>query len=145
MKPVQTKPASAELIVVGYTDPEKSHVGFGALLVAYYNPAGVLTYAGKVGTGYSDKLLTTLRATLDALGQDAPTVTLPKGIRRTGVHWVQPEIVVETEFTEWTSDGVLRHPSFLGIRDDKPAREVVLDRALSPDVKTTHRGKVRKR
>jgi len=134
-----------ELIVVGYTDPEKSRIGFGALLVGYYDPAGVLTYAGKVGTGYSDKLLTTLRAALDALGQDAPTVTLPKGISRTGVHWVRPEIVVETEFTEWTSAGVLGHPSFLGIRDDKPAREVVLDRALGPDVKTRHRGKSRPR
>ena len=134
-----------ELIVVGFTDPEHSRVGFGALLVGYYNPAGVLTYAGKVGTGYSDKLLMTLRATLDALGQDAPTVTLPKGISRTGVHWVRPELVVEIEFTEWTSDGVLRHSSFLGIRDDKPARDVVLDRTLNPNLKTTHWKKARKR
>jgi bifunctional non-homologous end joining protein LigD len=132
-----------ELIVVGFTDPEGARTGFGALLLGYYNPDGVLTYAGKVGTGYSDKLLRTLRAKLDALGQPTATVTLPKGISRTGVHWVKPQIVVETSFTEWTSDGVLRHPSFLGLREDKAAREVVLSKTLNPEVKTTHWAKKR--
>lgn len=98
----------------------------------------MLTYAGKVGTGYSDKVLRTLRAKLDALSQSAATVTLPKGISRTGVHWVKPQLVVETSFTEWTSDGVLRHPSFLGVREDKAARDVVLNRSLNPEHKTTH-------
>jgi bifunctional non-homologous end joining protein LigD len=135
-----------ELVVVGFTDPEKSRVGFGGLLLGYYAKAtGILTYAGKVGIGFSDKLLAQLHGRLIALEQGTPTVILPKGIRRTGVHWVRPEIVVETEFTEWTSDGVLRHPSFLGIREDKPARDVVLDRALSPDAKSTHWAKVRRR
>jgi bifunctional non-homologous end joining protein LigD len=130
-----------ELVVVGFTDPERSRVGFGALLLGYYNSAGILTYAGKVGTGYSDKVLTSLRLKLETLRQTAPTVTLPKGISRTGVHWVAPEIVVETSFTEWTSDGILRHPVFIGVREDKPARDVVLDRKLNPEAKTTHWGK----
>jgi bifunctional non-homologous end joining protein LigD len=65
-------------------------------------------------------------------------------ISRNGVHWVAPEIVVETSFTEWTSDGILRHPVFLGVREDKPARDVVLDRKLNPEAKTTHWGKERK-
>jgi ATP-dependent DNA ligase len=65
--------------------------------------------------------------------QTAPTVTLPKSISRTGVHWVRPEIVVESSFTERTKDGMLRHPSDLGERSDKPAKDVVLDRARSPD------------
>ena len=123
-----------ELVVVGYTDPENSRVGFGALLVGYYNPAGMLTYAGKVGTGYSDKLLLRLRRQLNAIEDLAPTVTLPRGITHTGVHWVRPEIVIETSFTEWTPDGILRHPSFLGLREDKAPREVV----LSPGAKSMH-------
>jgi ATP-dependent DNA ligase len=68
-----------------------------------------------------------------------------KGVSRTGVHWVRPEIVVETSFTEWTKDGMLRHPSFLGERLDKSPKEVVLDRVLSPEAKATHWRKSGKR
>lgn len=135
-----------ELIVVGFTDPEKSRIGFGGLLLGYYAKAtGMLTYAGKVGTGFDNKLLARLRGRLDAMEQVAPTVTLPRGLSRSGVHWVRPEIVAEIQFTEWTKDGILRHPSCLGERLDKPAKDVVLDRALRPDAKSTHWAKTRKR
>jgi bifunctional non-homologous end joining protein LigD len=76
--------------------------------------------------------------------QTAPTVTLPKGISRTGVHWVRPEIVVETSFTEWTKDVMLRHPSYLGERLDNPAKDVVLDCALSPSAKSTYWAKAKR-
>jgi bifunctional non-homologous end joining protein LigD len=86
-----------ELIVVGFTDPEKSRIGFGGLLLGYYAKAtGILTYAGKVGTGLSDKVLAQLYGRLKPTEKAEPTVVLPKGISRTGVHWVRPEIVVET-------------------------------------------------
>ena len=135
-----------DLIVVGFTDPENSRIGFGGLLLGYYARAtGALTYAGKVGTGFSNKLLALLRGRLDAMEQSASTVVLPRGISRMGVHWVRPEIVVETSFTEWTKDGILRHPSYLGERLDKAAEEVVLDRALNPDAKSTHWSKARGR
>jgi bifunctional non-homologous end joining protein LigD len=135
-----------ELIVVGFTGPEKSRIGFGGLLLGYYAKATVtLTYAGKVGTGFDNKLLARLRGRLDAMEQVAPTVTLRRGISRNGVHWVWPEIVVETQFTQWTKDGILRHPSYLGERLDKPAKDVVLDRALSPNAKSTRWAKLKKR
>jgi bifunctional non-homologous end joining protein LigD len=135
-----------ELIVVGFTDPEKSRVGVGGLLLGYYTKAtGTLTFAGKVGTGFSDKLLAQLRGRLDTIERSEPNVILPKGVSQRGVHWVRPEIVVETSFTEWTRDGILRHPSFLGERLDKPAKDVVLDRALSPNAKVTHWAKARRR
>ncbi len=97
---------------------------------------GALTYAGKVGTGFDNKLLAQLRPRLDAMEQSTPTVSPPTGICGAGVHWVRREIVVETSFTEWTRDGILRHPSLLGERLDKQANDVVLDRALSPDAES---------
>ncbi len=133
-----------ELVVVGFTDPAGERIGFGSLLVGYYTPAGTLNYAGGVGTGYSDKVLRTLRARLDTIAQKEATVMLPKSVSRTGVHWVRPEMVVEVRFTEWTSDGILRHPVFLGVREDKTAREVVLDRTVNPDAKTTRWNRARR-
>jgi ATP-dependent DNA ligase len=92
------------------------------LLLGYYaKSTGVLTYVGKVDMGFSDKLLAQLHGRLEAMEQSEPNVILPKGVSRTGVHWVRPEIVVETRFTEWTKDGMLRHPSFLDERLDKSA------------------------
>jgi ATP-dependent DNA ligase len=90
------------------------------------------TYAGKVGTGFSNKLLAQLNGRLAALGQSEPTVAPPKGIRQTGVHGVRPGIVVETSFTEWTKDGMPRHPSFLGIREDKLRRSRNLVNRAAP-------------
>jgi DNA ligase D-like protein (predicted ligase) len=114
--------ARQELVVGGWTDPNGARTGFGALLVGYYDGDHLL-YAGKVGTGFDERTLRSLHQTLRSLETPAPPFADPPKER--GVHWARPELVAEVEFTEWTRDGRLRHPSFLGLRDDKPARSVV--------------------
>jgi bifunctional non-homologous end joining protein LigD len=112
-----------ELVVGGFTDPQGARVGFGALLVGYYD-GGAFRYAGKVGTGYDTRLLLALTEQLRELEQDeSPFEGKPPA--RKNVHWVRPELVVQVGFAEWTKDGRLRHPRFLGLRDDKAAHEVV--------------------
>jgi bifunctional non-homologous end joining protein LigD len=118
--------ARQELVVVGYTEPAGSRVGIGALLLGVHDADGRLVYAGKVGTGFSHQTLVELETRLSAMEQtSAPVVNPPRGYRARGVHWVRPELVAEVEFTEWTDDGRIRHPSFQGVREDKEAREVV--------------------
>jgi bifunctional non-homologous end joining protein LigD len=112
-----------ELVVGGYTDPQGARVGFGALLVGYYDK-GKLRYAGKVGTGYNTRLLLTLTEQLRKLEQDESPFDGPPPVRK-NVHWVKPKLVAQVGFAEWTKDGRLRHPRFLGIRDDKQAKYVV--------------------
>jgi DNA ligase D-like protein (predicted ligase) len=111
-----------EFVVAGFTDPQGSRSGFGALLVGYY-ASGKLRYAGKVGTGYNSKLLKDLRAQLDSLEQDESPFA--DRVREKGSHWVKPRIVAQIGFTEWTRDGKLRHPRFTGLRRDKKASDVV--------------------
>jgi len=112
-----------EFVIGGYTDPQGSRIGFGALLVGYYE-AGKLIYAGKVGTGYDDATLQRLSATLASLETGVSPFT-GDGLPRHGVHWVTPKLVAQVGFTEWTGDGKLRHPRFLGLRTDKDPKEVV--------------------
>jgi bifunctional non-homologous end joining protein LigD len=121
-----------EFVVAGFTDPRSSRQGFGALLLGVHGDAG-LSYAGRVGSGFRAPLLLDLRRRLDALEQpDAPfAAPLPRAERR-GVHWVSPSLVAEVSFSSWTRDGRLRHPSFLGLREDKPASGVVRDRPAAP-------------
>jgi bifunctional non-homologous end joining protein LigD len=115
-----------EMVVGGFTDPGGSRRGFGALLLGVYDDKGKLLYSGRVGTGFDDELLSSLRRTLDALEQPkSPFENPPRGADARGVHWVKPKLVAEVEFTEWTSDGTLRHPAFLGLRADKRATDVV--------------------
>jgi bifunctional non-homologous end joining protein LigD len=115
-----------ELVIGGFTDPEGSRQGFGALLLGVYDTKGNLRYSGKVGTGLNDALLVKLRRTLDGLVQDKPTfINPPRGAEARRAHWVTPELVAEVSFTEWTQDGTLRHPSFQGLRNDKRAQDVV--------------------
>jgi bifunctional non-homologous end joining protein LigD len=114
-----------ELVVGGYTDPHGSRAEFGALLLGYYDAARALQYAGKVGTGFDHVLLSEIGQRLRALEQPDPPFQDAAAIRERGVHWVAPELVAEVAFTEWTTAGRLRHPRFLGLRDDKSAREVV--------------------
>ena len=123
-----------ELVIGGYTDPQGSRIGFGALLVGHYD-GDRLIYAGKVGTGYDTATLRDLAARLAALRTDAMPFALSSigGVARRdvageGVHWVRPELVAQIAFAEWTADGRLRHPRFEGLRDDKAAREVVRER-----------------
>ena len=115
-----------EFVIGGYTDPKGSRKGFGALLIGYYEGSD-LRYAGKVGTGFDDQLLTGLSRQLAATEQD-PSPFADEGLPRKGVHWVRPVLVCQVGFTEWTPGGQLRHPRFLGLRRDKSPREVVRER-----------------
>jgi bifunctional non-homologous end joining protein LigD len=120
--------ADQELVIGGFTDPRGSRAGFGALLVGHFQD-GDLTYAGKVGTGYNDVLLRDLRGELDRLARDdSPFARNTENLPRKDVHWVEPRLVAQIGFTEWTRDGRLRHPRLLGLRRDKDAREVVRER-----------------
>jgi bifunctional non-homologous end joining protein LigD len=123
-----------EFVIVGFTDPEGGRTGFGALLLGCYGPQRTLRYAGRVGTGFSMALLEAMRRRLDALARAAPTVALPKEAPRKGVHWVEPLLVAEIRFAGWTADALLRHASFVGLRDDKDAREVVYEARARPAV-----------
>jgi bifunctional non-homologous end joining protein LigD len=115
--------ATQELVVGGFTDPQGQRVGLGALLVGYFE-GDDFVFAGKVGTGFDTKLLLDLRAQLNALEIAKPPFTKAVGLPRRA-HWVRPEVVVQVAFIEWTVHGKLRHPRLLGVRTDKPAREVV--------------------
>jgi ATP-dependent DNA ligase len=116
--------ASQELVVGGFTDPQGSRVGLGALLVGYYEGHDFV-FAGKIGTGFDTRLLLELRGRLDALEIPATPFTKAKGLPRLRAHWVRPEIVVQVAFIEWTVNDKLRHPRLIGVRYDKSAREVV--------------------
>jgi bifunctional non-homologous end joining protein LigD len=120
--------ASQELVVGGFTDPQRTRVGLGALLVGYFE-GDDFVFAGKVGTGFDTKLLLELRGRLNALEIPTSPFTKATGLPRTGVHWVRPKIVVQVAFIEWTVNGKLRHSRLLGVRTDKSAREVVRERA----------------
>jgi bifunctional non-homologous end joining protein LigD len=115
-----------ELVVGGFTDPAGSRTDFGALLVGYYEQ-GRLRYAGKVGTGYSAATLRTLGTRLRALETSESPFVDARPVPR-GTHWVRPELVAQIGFAEWTREGRLRQPRFLGFRDDKRPRDVVRER-----------------
>lgn len=112
-----------EFVVGGYTSPKGSRVELGALMLGYYE-GGDLIYAGKVGTGFDDATLRRLHARLAPITRDSPPFA--RGlVREAGAHWVSPEMVVQIGFSEWTRDGKLRHPRYLGLRTDKEPGDVV--------------------
>ena len=117
-----------ELVVGGFTAPQGTRAELGALLLGYYDD-GALRYAGKVGTGFDRATLRDLGERLRARRRDEAPFADPGSIRERGVTWVEPELVAQIGFSEWTRDGRLRHPRFLGLRDDKDAREVVREGA----------------
>ncbi len=114
---------SAELVIGGYTPPEGSRIAFGALLLGYYNDQGQLVYAGKVGTGFNRRTLQDILARLLPLRQPRSPFAKVPGVAEPerGAFWVRPELVAQVKFGNWTRDGVVRHPSFQGLREDKPA------------------------
>jgi bifunctional non-homologous end joining protein LigD len=116
-----------EFVIGGYTDPAGARTDFGALLVGYYE-GDQLRYAGKVGTGYSAQTLSKLGAQLRKLETPESPFADARPIPR-GTHWTRPELVAQIGFAEWTGDGRLRQPRFLGLRDDKRPTEVVRERA----------------
>jgi DNA ligase D-like protein (predicted ligase) len=118
--------AEQELVIGGFTAPKGSRTDLGALLLGYYDD-GALRYAGKVGTGFTQATLRDLAKRLRPLVQDASPFA--DEVRERGVTWVRPELVAQIGFSEWTRDGRLRHPRFLGLRDDKAAADVVRESA----------------
>ena len=116
-----------EFVIVGFTDPSGQRLGFGALLLAYHDPQGKLRYAGRVGTGFDDKRLLELQSRLHALATSSAPVVLPKGLSKKGVHWVEPRLVAQVRYGNWTADAIIRHASFEGLREDKSPEEVVYD------------------
>jgi ATP-dependent DNA ligase len=117
-----------DFVVGGFTDPQGTRVGLGALLVGYYDCSDFV-FAGKVGTGFDTKLLMDLRGRLDRLEQPRSPFTKATGLPRARAHWVRPEIVVRAAFVEWTVHGKLRHPRLLGISADKAPRAVAREHA----------------
>ena len=118
-----------EVVIGGYTDPDGSRVGIGALLAGVYE-GRKLVYAGKVGTGFTERSLRDLHRRLERLAvSHCPFAVPPTGVGR--AHWVRPELVAEVAFGQWTNDGKMRHPSFQGLREDKRAEEVVRERPVA--------------
>jgi bifunctional non-homologous end joining protein LigD len=122
-----------EFAIVGFTDPEKSRVGFGALLLAVNDDKGELVFAGKVGTGFNGRALRELRARMDKLEVPKPAFkNAPRGTEARRSHWLKPKLVGEVAFTEWTREGILRHPTFQGLREDKSPEEIVRENPQTP-------------
>ncbi|MGO0693612.1 DNA ligase D [Pseudomonas guariconensis] len=121
-----------EFVIVGYTEPKGSRNGFGALLLALHdNDSGQLRYAGKVGTGFSTTTLDSIHARLKPLEVDKPALAKPPtGADARGVHWLKPQLLAEVAYAQMTRDGVVRHSVFHGLRDDKPATAIDLERAM---------------
>ncbi|MBV9660643.1 MAG: non-homologous end-joining DNA ligase [Acidimicrobiales bacterium] len=113
--------ARQELVIGGWSDPSGARTGFGALLMGYFDRGG-LRYAGKVGTGFDEPTLRQLLVQLRS--RTVPESPFADQVRLKGVHWVRPDLVAEIEFTEWTRDGRMRHPRYLGLRPDKDATDV---------------------
>jgi bifunctional non-homologous end joining protein LigD len=141
-----------EFVIIGWSESDKKGRGFRALLLGVHE-GRTLRYAGKVGTGFSQAAQLELRATLDRLATAKPPAAVPRAEAR-GAHWVKPALVAEIAFAEFTADNVVRHASFLGLRGDKKAKEVVAempeavpatddvkisnpDRVIFPDAKVT--------
>ena len=115
-----------EFVVGGFTEPGGARHGFGALLVGGYDRSGALRFAGRVGTGFKDQQLTTIGRLLESIeiGQSPFADALPGA----GLHWVRPDLVVQVGYAELTAEGLLRHPSFLGLREDRDPSSVMLPR-----------------
>lgn len=111
-----------EFVIAGWTDPEGARLAFGALLLGWYDQAK-LVYCGKVGTGFTEETLNSLHRMLKPLEVARPALANPP--RGKGVHWAKPRLVCEVRFSGWTDDGILRAPSFQGLREDKKPRDVV--------------------
>jgi bifunctional non-homologous end joining protein LigD len=116
-----------EFVIVGWTASDKQR-GFRSLLLGL-NEDGKLRYAGKAGTGFTVARIDELMAKMKPLARTEPTVEAPRPVARQA-HWIEPQLVAEIAFAEFTSDGVLRHPSFLGLREDKAAADVVEEKPV---------------
>jgi len=123
-----------EFVVGGWTEPRQTRAYFGALLLGVYD-GGRLVYTGHTGTGFDEKELARVMTRLQPLEtRDCPFAVRPKTNEKP--HWIRPELVAEVRFTEWTADGKLRHPVYLGLRDDKKPRDVHRERVATPGRRT---------
>jgi bifunctional non-homologous end joining protein LigD len=114
-----------EFVIAGYTPSKKGFPGFGSLILSVYDK-GTLVYCGRVGTGFSIKQRLELQKKLDQISQPSmPFAVKPKDPGLRDAHWAKPRLVAEVEFSEWTADGSIRHPSFQGLREDKNPQEIV--------------------
>ena len=131
-----------ECVIGGFTWPDDARPGgIGALLVGHVDGTGELQYAGKVGTGFTGELSAALRQRLDALAKKKRPLAGPTGHDRHAT-WVRPELVCEVSYNEWPEGGSLRHASFKGLREDKPAPSVVREKVEAPKLKVTHGSRV---
>lgn len=129
-----------EFVIGGYTDPTGSREGFGALLLGVYDAKGALQYAGKVGTGFDNARLKSMAKALKTrASKTSPFDAVPAAETRARVHWVKPELVGEVRFKSWTSAGVVRQASFIGLRTDKPAEDIVREKQAAPAKKSAKR------
>jgi bifunctional non-homologous end joining protein LigD len=138
-----------EFVIAGYTDPRGSRTGFGSLLLGVHDDHGELVYAGNVGTGFDTARLASLHEKLEALATDkSPFAAVPRGVKG---HWVRPRLIAEVAFTEWTSDGRIRHPVFHGLRSDKEPRAITREPVVhapkagktpAPRTRVTHADRV---
>jgi bifunctional non-homologous end joining protein LigD len=129
-----------EFVIGGYSDPAGSRTGFGALLLGVHDTNHRLQYAGRVGTGFDSATLRSIATELAAREtRQMPFASAPRERSRTAVHWVKPELVAECNFAQWTSDGIVRQASFISLRRDKPAREIVQEAPRKNAAKGTKR------
>lgn len=123
-----------EFVVGGFTNPEGERVGFGALVLGVHDDVGRLVYCGRVGTGFNDQALKAIALKLKNLETKTSAFDQgPTGQEAKGVRYVEPKLVAEVEFSSWTGDGRLRHPSFRGLREDKKPEEIEREKAVEPD------------
>lgn len=129
-----------ELVVGGFTEGAGSRSALGSLLVGVYE-ADQLVYAGRVGTGFDEAGLVAMRARLEPLLRDTPAFAVRPRVSGHVIHWTEPTLVVQAAFREWTADGHLRQPVFLGMREDKDPREVTRESTAVPETGADHRTK----
>lgn len=121
-----------EFVIIGYTRPQGSRSGFGALLLGVYATSG-LVYAGRVGTGFNQAMLKQLHGQMQPLERPASPLAKPlTAAQARGVHWIEPQLVGEVEFAEWTREDLVRQAAFIALRSDKPATQVVREQAPAP-------------
>lgn len=125
-----------EFIIVGYTEPQGSRSGFGAILLGVHKATGdkEIVYAGRVGTGFNAARLADIYQKMKALEQEkSPVSTKLTGLQAKGVHWIKPKLLCEVEFAEWTGEGILRQASFISLRSDKPIKDIIREQPISAD------------
>lgn len=121
-----------EFVVGGWTEPRRTRSHLGAILLGYYDADGKLVYAGHTGTGFDSRSLSEMSKQLKRLERKTPPFT-EKPRTNEKAHWTTPKVVVQVKFNEWTKDGKLRQPVFLGIREDKDPKEVVRENGVPPE------------